>query len=162
MIFDRDGVLNVDVGYAYRPDQIIWIPGAMEAVRMVNEAGLYAFVATNQSGVARGYYTEDDVQRLHAWMNIELSKSGARIDAFVYSPFHLAGSVAAYSKDSNCRKPRPGMIDRLVAEWGLETSRTILIGDKETDMQAARSAGIGGFLFTGGNVKSFVEPHLPH
>ncbi len=149
IIFDRDGVLNVDVGYAYRPDQIIWIPGAMEAVRMVNEAGFYAFVATNQSGVARGYYTEDDVQKLHAWMNDQMDSQGAHIDAFEYSPYHPEGVVPGYARQSECRKPNPGMLNRLLSRPGVVREASFMIGDKTSDLEAAAAAGIDGVLFDG-------------
>ena len=156
MIFDRDGVLNEDVGYAHRPDQIRWVEGAMAAVKAVNEAGLFAFVATNQSGVARGYYDEADVKALHAWMNGELARVGARIDAFAYSPYHPEASVEAYRDPSpRCRKPSPGMILDLLAQFPVDPARTVMIGDRPSDMQAAQAAGIYGVIFNGG---SLLEP----
>ena len=129
MIFDRDGVLNKDVGYAYRPDQIEWTEGAIQAVRTVNDAGLFAFVATNQSGVARGYYTEADVETLHAWMNAELVKHGARIDAFAFCPHHEDGTVERYAQACDCRKPGPGMILSLLRRFPVDPARTVMIGD---------------------------------
>ena len=140
VIFDRDGVLNHEVGFAHRPDQITWIPGALSAVKAVNDAGLFAFVATNQSGVARGLYTEADVMTLHAWMNGQLAEVGAHIDAFVYSPYHPDAPLDAYRRDSDCRKPGPGLIRRLLADWPVDPGRVCLIGDQETDMAAARAA----------------------
>jgi D-glycero-D-manno-heptose 1,7-bisphosphate phosphatase len=162
VIFDRDGVLNEDVAYAYRPDQIRWVEGAMAAVRAVNDAGLYAFVATNQSGVARGYYTEADVVALHDWMNAELGRlAGAHIDAFVYSPFHPEGALEAYRRDSACRKPKPGMILELLARFPVDPARTVMIGDNHTDVAAALAAGVEGFLFEGGSVLAALAPVLP-
>jgi D-glycero-D-manno-heptose 1,7-bisphosphate phosphatase len=162
VIFDRDGVLNEDVAYAYRPDQIRWVEGAMAAVSAVNEAGLYAFVATNQSGVARGYYTEADVVALHDWMNAELGRlAGAHIDAFVYSPFHPEGALEAYRRDSACRKPKPGMILELLARFPVDPARTVMIGDNHTDVAAALAAGVEGFLFEGGSVLAALAPVLP-
>ena len=160
VIFDRDGVLNVDVGYAYRPDQIIWVPGAIEAVKMVNEAGLYAFVATNQSGVARGYYTEDDVQRLHSWMNEQMARNGAHIDAFEYSPFHPEGIVPGYAQESDCRKPGPGMLDKLLCRPGVIRDASFMVGDKLSDMQAAHAAGIEGLLFDNTNLLKLISARL--
>ncbi len=156
VIFDRDGVLNQDVGYAYRPDQIVWTPGARDAVKAVNDAGLLAFVATNQSGVARGLYTEADVAALHGWMNGELAKGGARIDAFVYSPYLPDAPIEAYRRDSDCRKPGPGMIRALLADWPVDPARACMIGDRETDLAAARAAGVRGVLFTGGDLRPVV------
>ena len=159
VIFDRDGVLNVDTdtGYAHRPDQIVWIPGAMAAVKAVNDAGLFAFVATNQGGIAHGLYGEGDVRALHDWMAGELKAAGARIDAFVYSPFHPEGTVAAYRADAPCRKPNPGMILDLLARFPVDRQRTVMIGDRASDMQAAAAAGIAGELFHGGDLRVLVE-----
>jgi D-glycero-D-manno-heptose 1,7-bisphosphate phosphatase len=162
VIFDRDGVLNEDVGYAYQPAQVRWVEGAMAAVRAVNDAGLFAFVATNQSGVARGYYAEADVIALHTWMNAELARlAGAHIDAFVYSPFHPDAPLEAYRRDSACRKPKPGMILELLARFPVDPARTVMIGDKDSDMAAARAAGIHGVLFEGGSLLSALSMVLP-
>jgi D-glycero-D-manno-heptose 1,7-bisphosphate phosphatase len=131
-------------------------------VRAVNDAGLYAFVATNQSGVARGYYTEADVVALHDWMNAELGRlAGAHIDAFVYSPFHPEGALEAYRRDSACRKPKPGMILELLARFPVDPARTVMIGDNHTDVAAALAAGVEGFLFEGGSVLAALAPVLP-
>jgi D-glycero-D-manno-heptose 1,7-bisphosphate phosphatase len=158
VIFDRDGVLNKDVGYAYRPDQIEWVEGAMEAVKAVNDAGLFAFVATNQSGVARGYYTEADVEALHAWMNAELAKHGAHMDAFVFCPHHEAGTVTPYARACSSRKPGPGMILSLLKRFPVDPARTAMLGDKLTDVQAAQAAGIEGVLFEGGSLLATAHP----
>jgi D-glycero-D-manno-heptose 1,7-bisphosphate phosphatase len=162
VIFDRDGVLNEDVGYAYRPDQIRWVEGAIAAVKAVNDAGLYAFVATNQSGVARGYYTEAHVVALHDWMNAELGRiAGAHIDAFVYSPFHVQAQLEAYRRDSPCRKPGPGMILDLLSRFPVDPARTVMIGDNDSDIAAAQAAGVEGLLFQGGSVLAALAPVLP-
>jgi D,D-heptose 1,7-bisphosphate phosphatase len=149
VIFDRDGVLNVNVGYAHRHDQITWTEGAMAAVKAVNDAGLYAFVATNQSGVARGYYTEADVVALHAWMAGELAKQGAGIDAFAYCTDHP-------DQPSHRRKPGPGMILELMDEYDVDPTRAVMIGDHDTDIEAALAAGIEGVKFTGGSLLDVV------
>jgi D-glycero-D-manno-heptose 1,7-bisphosphate phosphatase len=161
VIFDRDGVLNKDVGYAYRPDQIEWVEGAIAAVKAVNDAGLYAFVATNQSGVARGLYTEADVQALHAWMNAELAKHGAHIDAFAYCPHHVDGTVAGYGVECNFRKPGPGMILSLLRRFPVDPARAVMIGDNESDVAAAEAAGIVGVRFRGGSLVEALADCLP-
>lgn len=158
VIFDRDGVLNEDTEYPYRPDQIIWTPTAKAAVKAVNDAGLYAFVATNQSGVARGFYTEQHVLDLHRWMNGELIAAGAHIDAFDYSPFHPDGSVEAYRRDSDCRKPGPGMLNRLLESHGIDRCRTVMVGDRPGDVAAGVAAGVEGLLFEGGDLAAFLAP----
>ena len=108
VFFDRDGTLNVDIHYLHRPEDFIWIPGAKEAIRHVNDRGYLAILVTNQSGVARGYYPESDVQRVYDWMNSELQKVGAHLDALYYCPHHPEGKVPAYTKTCSCRKPATG------------------------------------------------------
>lgn len=154
---DRDGVLNHDHGYVHRRDHFDWVDGAIDAVRWLNDQGFYVFVITNQAGVARGYYGEDAVNDLHAWMQAELQKHGAHIDAFEHCPFHPEGSVERYRLHSDLRKPQPGMILKLQREWTTDPTRSFLVGDRDTDLQAAHAAGLPGFKFVGGNLLAFVR-----
>jgi D,D-heptose 1,7-bisphosphate phosphatase len=144
VFFDRDGVLNHDKGYVHKPEDFHWRDGAREAIRLCNERGVFAFVVTNQAGVARGYYGEEAVQDLHRWMDEELATIGAHIDAFEYCPDHPDGSVAAYAKTSLRRKPAPGMILDLFGKWNCDRTRSFLIGDQDSDVAAALAAGISG------------------
>ncbi|MDH7797810.1 MULTISPECIES: HAD family hydrolase [unclassified Beijerinckia] len=161
VFFDRDGVLNVDKGYVYRPEDFEWIPGAQKAIQLAQDAGYYTFVVTNQSGVARGFYQEDDIHRLHQWMNAELARSGAEITAFYHCPFHSEGSVEAYIvADHPDRKPNPGMILRAIEEWHLDPKMCVLIGDKTSDIEAASRAHVEGLLFDGSNLQTVVERWL--
>ena len=153
---DRDGVLNHDTGYVYRPDQFEWILGAREAVKRLNDDGYYTFVVTNQAGVAHGLYEEADIHRLHEWVNAELRRSGARIDAFFHCPYHPEGKVEAYRRASDVRKPGPGMLLRARAEWPVDWSRSFLIGDRDSDIAAATAAGIPGHKFGGGDLLAFL------
>ncbi len=155
--FDRDGVLNLDTGYAHRPGQIEWVQGAFEAVKKVNAAGYRAFVVTNQAGVARGYYTEETVQALHRWMTEEMARHGAEIGEFVYCPHHPTEGRGEYLKDCNCRKPKPGMLKALIEKHGIDAGASFLVGDYPSDLEAARAAGVEGFLFKGGDLAEFVE-----
>lgn len=157
LFLDRDGVLNVDKGYVSRIEDFEWIDGAAECIRSFNARGWFVFVVTNQSGIARGFYTEDDMQTLHAWFLDQLSKKGAAIDRIYHSPFHEDGEVARYRKDSFDRKPKPGMLLSAMADYPVKRDASFLIGDKQTDIQAAHAAGIGGFLFKGGNIATFAE-----
>ena len=144
---DRDGVLNVDHGYAHRPDQIEWVAGAAQAVRLLNEAGYTVVVVTNQAGVARGLYDQAAIDNLHAYMKDVLEAQGARIDAFYYCPHHPEGTVKEFAVHCRCRKPGPGMLEQAARDWPIDINRSFLIGDKETDMQAATAFNIRGIKF---------------
>ncbi len=160
VFFDRDGVLNVDHGYVGRVEQFEWIEGARAAIGRLNRLGFLIFVVTNQSGVARGYYTEEDVRTIHAHMAAELAAVGAHIDAFHYCPFLPGATVQRYDQDSPLRKPAPGMLLELIAQFDVDPASSFMIGDKEGDMAAARSAGVEGLLFKGGDLDAFVATHL--
>ncbi len=154
---DRDGVLNQDVGYAHRPDQIIWLDGAAAAIRHLNRAGYLVFVVTNQAGVARGFYTEETVRQLHRWMGEQLHQQGAQVDDWRYCPHHPDAAVPAYRQQCQCRKPGPGMILDLLGHWPVEVLRSFMIGDRETDLQAAAAAGLRGFMVDPGGLLEQVQ-----
>jgi D,D-heptose 1,7-bisphosphate phosphatase len=161
VFFDRDGVLNHDSGYTFETHRLQWTDGAMQAVKAVNDAGYFAFVVTNQSGVARGLYQESHVQTLHRWMADEMAAAGAHIDAFEYCPDHPDGTVERYRRISDRRKPAPGMITDLLDRFAVDVARSILIGDNATDLEAAHAAGLKGHLFSGGNLEAFVQQLMP-
>ena len=144
---DRDGVLNVDHGYTHRPEQLEWIDGAQDAVRLLNEAGYLVIVVTNQSGVARGYYDEDAVKSLHAHMQRNLAALGAHVDAFYYCPHHPEGTVKSLAVSCRCRKPGTGMLEQAASEWPIDRNASFLIGDKDDDMAAAHAFNIRGVKF---------------
>jgi D-glycero-D-manno-heptose 1,7-bisphosphate phosphatase len=153
---DRDGVVNYDDGFMGTPHQIRWMPNAASAIRRLNEAGYLVFLFTNQSGVARGFFTEDDLRTLHDWMRAELAAEGAVIDDIRYCPHHPRGSVAGYLEDHHWRKPSPGMIHDLMKHWPVRHDGSFVIGDRATDIEAAQAAGLPGFLFAGGDLDAFV------
>ncbi len=154
---DRDGVLNTEIGYAHKPEQLEWMPGAREAVRGLNEAGYLVVVVTNQAGVARGYYPEEQVQVFHAAMAEELAALGAHIDAWYHCPYHEDGVVPAYTvADHPDRKPNPGMLKRAMAEWPIRREGSFLVGDKMSDLEAAQAAGVPGHLYSGGDLRDVI------
>jgi D-glycero-D-manno-heptose 1,7-bisphosphate phosphatase len=159
VFLDRDGVLNEDLGYVGSVERFAWIPGAKDAIRTLNDAGKLVFVVTNQAGVARGFYTEEDVNSLHVWMNRELALHGAHIDDFRYCPYHADGIVESYREDHPWRKPSPGMILDLMENWSIRNDDSLMIGDKDLDMAAAAAAGIKGYLFDEQNLAQFIAKH---
>jgi len=161
LFLDRDGVLNEDPGYVHRWEDFRWIPGAREAVAAFNRAGWWVFVVTNQSGIGRGYYGEDDVVALHAKLSESLAEAGGHIDAFYYCPQHPDATVEAYRHpDPPDRKPNPGMILRALREHPVDIGRSIMVGDKDADVEAARRAGIRGLKFPSDNLMVFLEKEL--
>lgn len=157
IFFDRDGTLNEDVDYLYEPEKFIWVEGAVAAIRWANAHGYIVVVVTNQSGVARGYYDEAAVLRLHDWMNAQLTKHGAHIDAFYYCPHHPEAEIPAYRKPCDCRKPAPGMILRAIREHDIDPAASYLFGDGARDIEAAERAGVKGVRYTGGSLLDCVQ-----
>ena len=157
VFLDRDGVLNIDHGYVHAPERVEWVRGAKQAVKLLNDAGYYVFVVTNQAGVAKGRYGEDAVGTLHRWMAKELAAAGASIDDWRYCPFHPGGSVEPFRAEHDWRKPNPGMLLDLFEHWPIEREESFLVGDKTTDIEAAEAAGLPGYLFEGGDLAAFIE-----
>jgi D,D-heptose 1,7-bisphosphate phosphatase len=162
LFLDRDGVINVDHGWVGTRDRFEWTPGVFEAIRAASDAGWHVFVVTNQSGVARGHYDEAAVATLHAWMTDEVRRAGGTIDDIRYCPFHEEASVPAYRHASDWRKPAPGMLLDLIRAWELDPARCVLVGDQESDMAAAKAAGIAAYRFVEGNLAEFVRPIIAH
>ncbi len=155
---DRDGVLIVDCGYPHRPDQLVLIPGAAAAVKRLNDAGYVVVIVTNQSGVARGLFSEETMHGFNALLIERLAEAGARIDAVYAAPHHAEAVDERYRHpDHPDRKPNPGMLLRAIAEHDLDPARSLMIGDQASDMEAARRAGVTGHRFPeGGDLDHFV------
>jgi D,D-heptose 1,7-bisphosphate phosphatase len=147
VIFDRDGTLNEDNGYTYKINDLIWKPGAKELIKTLNDKNYYVFVATNQSGIARGKYTEDEMHAFHNAMRNDLNDYGAYIDKFYYCPYHKDGVKLEYIKESNDRKPKTGMLDKITKEWGLNKDNLVFIGDRDIDMDCAKNFNIRGYKY---------------
>lgn len=145
VFLDRDGTINVEKEYLYQVENFEFIPGAPEAIRLLNQSGVMVVVVTNQSGVARGYYTEDDVINLHRHISSELERSGAHVDVWLYCPHHPDGR-GSYALPCNCRKPLPGMLQEAAARYGIDLENSIMIGDKLADIEAGQAAGCRSIL----------------
>ncbi|MBQ9479610.1 MAG: HAD family hydrolase [Selenomonadaceae bacterium] len=160
IFFDRDGTINVEVGYLSDFNRFEWIDGAIDAIKFCNRNGYLAIVVTNQSGVARGYYTEADVIELHNRINEELARHGAHIDDFFYCPHHPNGVVERYAVECRCRKPEPKLILDACRKYSVDKSQSIMIGDAQRDVDAAANAGVRGVLFDGVNLLHTLKAAL--
>src|SRR6516165_9449735 len=136
VFLDRDGTINVEKEYLHRPEDFEFIPGAPQAIKLLNEAGFCVIVVTNQSGVARGYYDEAAVERLHRYMDDELAHFGARVDAYYFCPHHPGHGSGTYTRECACRKPLPGMLVQAAADLAVDLTESWIIGDKLADVEA--------------------------
>ncbi|MCQ2363341.1 MAG: HAD family hydrolase [Acidaminococcaceae bacterium] len=157
VLFDRDGTLNVDTGYLFRREEFRWMPEAPLALAWLKQQGCDIYVITNQSGIARGYFTVEDMEKLHNFMNDDLSHKGVEIKKFYYCPHLEGGRVAEFACACDCRKPKPGLVLECLRENHLQPEECILIGDKERDLQCAAAAGVRGHLYQGGSLLNFVR-----
>ena len=150
-------MINHDQGFVSHPDNFDWVDGAKDCIKAFNARGWYVFVVTNQSGIAFGLYAEADMHAVHSHMLTELGQAGGHIDKIYSSPWHPDATDLAYRKDSLDRKPGPGMLLRAMADFNVDREKSFLIGDKPTDIEAAKAAGVSGYLFKGGNLSEFAN-----
>jgi len=155
VILDRDGVLNQDPGHVGHAHEFVWNEGAIEAVKWLNENGLGVVVATNQAGIAKGIYSERDFSHLMSWVQAELEGHGARLDGVYFCPHHP--SEGGHPVACSCRKPAPGMLLEILADFEARPEDCVMIGDKPSDEAAADAAGIRAVLFTGGSLLATVR-----
>lgn len=161
VFLDRDGTLNVEKDYLFRPEEFEFILGAPQAVRRLKAAGFLVVVVTNQSGVARGFYGEAEVERLHRHVQQLLVPFDTSIDAFYFCPHHPVDGIGRYRVDCDCRKGRPGMLLQAAREHRIDLSRSYMIGDKPADIEAGTAAGCTPILVrTGYGAKVKVECSL--
>jgi len=152
VFLDRDGTLIEEVGYLDRLERLKLFPDSATAIRLINESGMKAVVATNQSGIARGYFTEAVVEMLHDHLQKLLQAEGAQIDRFYYCPHHPTEGTGSYRIVCTCRKPEAGMLRQAAEEMNLDLSRSYLIGDMPTDIEAASKAGTKSVLIRNNGV----------
>ena len=151
VFLDRDGTINVEKNYLHKIEDWEWTPRAIEAIKLINEAGYLAIVVSNQAGIARGYYTEKDVELLHRQVDAMLAVHGAHIDAYYYCPHHTdVGEI----RDCVCRKPKPGMLTQAQQDWNIDLESSFMIGDKLIDAEAAMRVGVAPIVVMTGYGKA--------
>ena len=167
VFFDRDGTLNVEVGHLRRLDHFAMYPFAADAVKRVNEAGLLAIVITNQSGVARGFFSEEHVHSANAKLTKHLESGGARLDRIYYCPHHPEGPIEKFMQECGCRKPSPGMLEKAAAEFGIQLDQSFVVGDRFVDIEAAHRINATSILVLTGagqnelaSNTSALQPHF--
>ena len=146
IFFDRDGTLNTEVDFLSRPEELALIPRAARAIREANEFGVKVFIITNQSGIARGLFTETDLAAVHKRLLALLAQEGAHVDGIYFCPHHPDYGTPRYRKDCSCRKPKPGMLRKAVREHAVRLRDSFVIGDRCVDMEAGRAVGCGTAL----------------
>ena len=146
LFLDRDGTLIEEVGYLDRPERVELYPWSVDAIRALNRAGVRVVLVSNQSGVARGFFSEAVVERVHARIADILAEGGAAIDAYYYCPHHPDGKIAAYARACECRKPGRGLVDRAARVLGVDPGRSFTVGDRWLDVALARAVGARGLL----------------
>lgn len=151
LFLDRDGVINQEIGYLSRVDQVQFLPGVFNLCRKAKELGYLLVIITNQAGIARGHYSENDFLALMDWMTARFSENGAPIDRVYYCPYHPEFGVGIYKRNSSDRKPEPGMLLQAAIELNLDLGQCILVGDRFTDIRAGASAGVGLLFLLRGN-----------
>lgn len=152
VFLDRDGTIIEEKNYLCNPDEVELIPGAASAIRLLAENGYFIVMVSNQSGVARGFFSENDVVCVNRRVQELLQRDGAHIDACYYCPHHPNGSVQTYKLNCDCRKPKVGMAIQAVREHNLDLSKSFMIGDKAADVLFASNCGMrNGFLVETGH-----------
>jgi D-glycero-D-manno-heptose 1,7-bisphosphate phosphatase len=166
VFLDRDGVINEEVNYLSSPELLTLLPGAAQAIRQLNQRRVPVIVVSNQAGVARGYFSEEEVLKIHDKLSNLLSREGAQIDRYYYCPHHPTEGRGLYRIDCECRKPKPGLLLRAGSEMGLDLEQSFLVGDNVTDIEAGMRAGVISILVLTGYGeslwRSWHAPFQPH
>lgn len=149
LFLDRDGVINIDHAYVYRKQDFEFVDGIFQLVAAAKNAGYLVVIVTNQAGIGRGYYTEADFHELMDWVREQFAMRGGSIDGVYFCPDHPEHGIGKYRRESNFRKPAPGMLLQAAAELGIDLENSILVGDKASDTEAGLAAGVGTLLYFG-------------
>ncbi|MDO9530006.1 MAG: D-glycero-beta-D-manno-heptose 1,7-bisphosphate 7-phosphatase [Syntrophales bacterium] len=157
VFLDRDGTINEEVGYLGDLEKLNIYPNSFEAIRLINESGMKAVVISNQSGVARGYFSEDFVNTVHSRINETLQENGARIDRFYFCPHHPTEGKGHYLKSCDCRKPKTGMLIKASEELNIDLFRSYMVGDAAKDIELANRSGVMGILVKTGYGKNVIS-----
>jgi D-glycero-D-manno-heptose 1,7-bisphosphate phosphatase len=155
---DRDGVVNIDHGYVFRREDFEFVPGTLAACAQLHRQGMLLVVVTNQSGIGRGLYSEDDFRRLSAWMSAEFAAAGAPLAGLYHCPHHPQATLAQFRLACDCRKPAPGLLLAAARELSLDLSRSVLFGDKASDIEAAAAAGVPQRVLLGTDGRALPPP----
>jgi D-glycero-D-manno-heptose 1,7-bisphosphate phosphatase len=150
VFMDRDGTVSEETGYIDQVERFRLYPCAAPAIRKLNQAGLRVILVTNQSGVARGYFSEEVVERIHTKLRQELAREGAYLDAIYYCPHHPEGTVSLYRRQCDCRKPGLGMLERAAREFDLDLAVSFMVGDRYRDLETGFRAGARSILVLSG------------
>jgi D-glycero-D-manno-heptose 1,7-bisphosphate phosphatase len=160
---DRDGIINSNKpnnGYISSLKYFKWVPGAVKAIKKLNKKKYKVVVVSNQSGVARGFFTIKDVKKIHFYIQKTLRENDAKIDTFYFCPYHKDGIIKKYKKNSSLRKPNIGMFHLAKKRWNVDKKNSFIIGDQKTDMEFAKRAKIKGYLFNKKNLYKFIEEEI--
>jgi D,D-heptose 1,7-bisphosphate phosphatase len=161
VFLDRDGVINEEVGYLDNLDKLKIIPGAYEAIKLINKSGMKAVVITNQAGVAKGLFTEDFVRETNYHLQKILREQEAYINNFYYCPHHPTEGEEPYRRICDCRKPAPGMLVQAARDLNIDLTKSYLVGDRFNDMEAATKAGVKGILVKTGYASELLQDDGP-
>ena len=154
IFLDRDGNINVEKDYLHRVKDFEFEEGALEAIKIFSDSDYLVVVVTNQSGIARGYYTEEDVKTLHDYLDRRVREEGGRVDGYYYCPHHPEKGIGEYKKECGCRKPEPGMFLQAKEDLDIDFENSIMVGDKMSDVEAGKRLGMRGILVRTGHGKS--------
>ena len=157
VFLDRDGTINIDYGYVYQKDKLRFIDGSIEALRLLQQNGYLLIIVTNQSGIARGYYSKEDFLELNEWMLSDLKKKGIKIAKVYYCPHHPNGKIEKYKMDCNCRKPKLGMYEEAIKDFDIDLSQSYAIGDKIRDSAICENTSCRGYLISSLEKENIVD-----